>query len=88
MASVTIELKDPRLKLKICLCGKEAVGKTSLIRRFVENVMDGRHIATLGTKVTNKEIRVKMLDSVDSRRAILGVWDNLGQWGLRSSFSS
>ncbi len=82
MASVITELKVPKLKLKICLCGEEAVGKTSLIRRFVEDVFDDRHIATLGAKVTKKEIQVKMPDSGDPMRAILGVWDILGQWGL------
>ncbi len=82
MASVTTESKEPRLKLKICLCGEEAVGKTSLIRRFVEDVFDDRHIATLGAKVTKKELQVKMPDSGDPMRAILGVWDILGHWGL------
>ena len=75
-------MKVPKLKLKICLCGEEAVGKTSLIRRFVEDDFDDRHIATLGAKVTKKEFQVKMPDSRDPVRAILGVWDILGQWGL------
>ena len=91
MASVMTELKGPRLKLKICLCGEEAVGKTSLIRRFVEDVFDDRHIATLGAKVSKKEIQAKVPDSGDPMRAILGVWDILGQWGLaqfrRDSYS-
>ncbi len=76
------EWKEPRLKLKICLCGEEAVGKTSLIRRFVEDAFDDKHIATLGAKVTKKELQVKMPDSGDPMRAILGVWDILGHWGL------
>ena len=88
MASAINELEELRLKLKICLRGEEAVGKTSLIRRFVVDVIDDRHIATLGAKVTKKEIQVKMPDSGNPMRAILGAWDILGQWGLRSSFSS
>ena len=84
------EAKEPRLKLKICLTGEEAVGKTSLIRRFVEDVFDDRHIATLGAKVTKKELRVRMPDSGDRMRAILAIWDILGQWGsgrfLRDSY--
>ncbi|MFQ5911073.1 MAG: Rab family GTPase, partial [Thermoplasmata archaeon] len=57
-------------------------GKTSLIRRFVEDVFDDRHVVTLGAKVTKKELDVKMPDSGDPMRAILGIWDILGQWGL------
>ena len=75
----TTELKAPTLKLKICLCGEQAVGKTSLIRRFVEDAFDDQHIITLGAKVTKKELQVKMPDSGDPLRAILGVWDILGQ---------
>jgi small GTP-binding protein len=82
MASAITESKDPKLKLKICLCGEGAVGKTSLVRRFVEDVFDDRHISTLGAKVTKKELQVKMPDSGDPTRAILGVWDMLGHWGL------
>lgn len=82
MASVITGLKEPKLKLKICLCGEEAVGKTSLIRRFVEDVFDDRHVVTLGAKVTKKELQVRMPDSGDPMRAILAVWDILGDWGL------
>ena len=86
----TTKLKAPRLKLKICLCGEEAVGKTSLIRRFVEDAFDDRHIITLGAKVTKKELQVKMPDSGDPMRAILEVWDIRGQLGfarfLRDSY--
>ncbi len=82
MELVTTEMKGPKLKLKICPCGEEAVGKTSLIRRFVEDAFDDRHIITLGAKVTKKELPVKMPESREPMRAILGVWDILGQWGF------
>ncbi len=79
----TTELKTPRLKLKVCLAGEEAVGKTSLIRRFLEDVFDDRHIVTFGeAKVTQRELQMKMPDSGDRMRAALGVWDILGQCGL------
>ncbi len=74
--------KGTRLRLKICLSGEEAVGKTSLIRRFVDDVFDDKHVATLGAKVTRKELQVKTPDPGDPMRAILRVWDILGQWGL------
>jgi len=47
---------DETRKLKICLIGDVGVGKTSLIRRYVIDVFDDKYIATIGTKVTKKEI--------------------------------
>ncbi|MFW5928709.1 MAG: GTP-binding protein, partial [Thermoplasmatota archaeon] len=35
--------------LKIPLLGDGAVGKTSLVRRFVEQEFDDRYITTIGT---------------------------------------
>jgi len=47
------------LKLKVCLVGEEAVGKTSLIRRFVTGQFDESYIRTLGAVVTKKTMRLK-----------------------------
>ena len=44
------------LKAKVCLIGEAAVGKTSLIRRYVENSFDDRYISTLGSKVSLKRL--------------------------------
>ncbi|TET91484.1 MAG: GTP-binding protein [Methanomassiliicoccales archaeon] len=41
---------------KICLVGDSAVGKTSLVRRYVFDVFDDRYLTTLGTKVTKREL--------------------------------
>ncbi|MFQ5987127.1 MAG: Rab family GTPase [Thermoplasmata archaeon] len=71
------------MKLKICLVGEAAVGKTSLIRRFVDDVFEDRYIATLGAKVTRKELPARMPDSGERIQAILTVWDILGQGGFR-----
>ncbi len=46
------------LETKICLVGESAVGKTSLIRRFVIDAFDDRYEMTLGAKVTEKVHRV------------------------------
>ncbi len=42
------------LKLKMCLLGEAAVGKTSLIRKFVVDKFDDKYITTLGTKTSKK----------------------------------
>ena len=44
---------------KVCLLGDFAVGKTSLIRRFVHNAYDDRYLSTLGVKVSKKNVVVK-----------------------------
>ena len=44
------------LKAKICLIGEAAVGKTSLIRRYVEDTFDDRYVSTLGSKVSLKTV--------------------------------
>jgi small GTP-binding protein len=42
------------LKKKICLLGSFAVGKTSLIERFVHNRFDEKYLTTIGVKVSQK----------------------------------
>jgi small GTP-binding protein len=68
--------------MKICLFGDSAVGKTCLIRRFVENVFDDKYIMTLGTKVTKKVLAVKHPDGKITD-LILVIWDIMGQKGFR-----
>ena len=64
---------------KICLLGDAAVGKTSLIRRYVYSSFDDKYITTIGTKVTKKSLVFKH-PSQDLRvRISLLIWDILGQ---------
>lgn len=74
---------DETRKLKICLIGDVGVGKTSLIRRFVLDAFDDKYIATIGTKVTKKEIEVKDPKTGAPQRVILLVWDIMGQPSFR-----
>lgn len=62
---------------KVILLGDGAVGKTSLIRKFVEDQFDDNYIFTIGTKVTRKEITVEK----DSEEIVVNmvIWDILGQ---------
>lgn len=68
---------------KICLCGDPAVGKTSLIRKYVTNVYGDEYISTLGTKVTKKKISVEYPE-VDLQLGIkFTIWDIMGQKEFR-----
>ncbi len=70
-----------RLKMKVCLVGEVAVGKTSLIRRFVLDDFDDKYIQTLGTKVSKKEIVVPGADG--GLHVDMTIWDIMGQKGFR-----
>ncbi|MEE9150578.1 MAG: Rab family GTPase [Thermoplasmata archaeon] len=61
---------------KMVVIGEAAVGKTSLIRRFVLDKFDDRYIATLGTKTTAKELHITMDNEVIILK--LQIWDVLG----------
>jgi len=74
---------DESRKLKICLIGDVGVGKTSLIRRYVLDVFDDKYIATIGTKVTKKEIQVKDPRTGAPIDLILLIWDIMGQPSFR-----
>lgn len=41
---------------KVCMLGAPAVGKTSLVRRFVESLFSERYLATVGVKIDRKVI--------------------------------
>lgn len=59
--------------LKVCLLGDGAVGKTSLVHRYVYDAFDDKYIMSFGTKVSKKTVEVS--DTVVD----LLIWDILGQ---------
>ena len=70
-----------KMKVKICLVGEGAVGKTCLIRRFIQDQFDDRYISTLGAKVSKKEIK---LDGPNGGSDIdMTIWDIMGEKGFR-----
>src|SRR5437016_13948720 len=71
------------LKAKVCLVGDVAVGKTSLIKRFVQDQFDDRYIATVGTKVTKKS--VDMVWKGAPATLDMMVWDIMGEKGIRTA---
>jgi small GTP-binding protein len=65
------------VKKKIVLLGDSAVGKTSLIRRYVIDEFHDHYIETIGTKVSRKDIELEINDEEYSLN--LQIWDVLGQ---------
>jgi len=47
-----------QISKKVCLLGGFAVGKTSLVRRFVYDAFDDKYISTIGVKVSRKTVVV------------------------------
>lgn len=75
---------------KVCLLGDFGVGKTSLIRRFVENAYDDRYLSTLGVKVSKKSFVIKDMKKKPFFKANLTllIWDLVGQKGFHSTQTS
>jgi hypothetical protein len=62
----------PMIQKKIVLLGATGVGKTSLVRRFVQSAFDEKYLTTLGVKVDKKQIAVGEQD------VLLMLWDVAG----------
>jgi small GTP-binding protein len=70
------------IRKKICLLGEAAVGKTSLISRFVFDAFDDKYITTMGTKVSKKVITMDTTDQNGNditANVTLAIWDVIGQ---------
>ena len=48
-----------KVSKKIVVLGDPAVGKTSLIRRFVINAFDDKYLTTIGAKIVKKEVQLR-----------------------------
>jgi len=60
------------MKKKICMLGAFAVGKTSLVRRYAENLFSEKYQATIGVKVDKKVV------TVEGQTVNLVLWDMAG----------
>ena len=61
------------IQKKICMLGGFAVGKTSLVSRFVSSIFSDKYLTTVGVKIDKKPV------SVDGRDVTLMLWDIYGQ---------
>jgi len=61
------------LQKKICLLGAFGVGKTSLVRRFVDTIFSDAYLTTVGVKIDKK------LVTVGTEQMALILWDIAGE---------
>jgi small GTP-binding protein len=61
------------LKKKICMLGAFAVGKTSLVAKFVQSEFSDQYISSVGAKTDKKVI------TVDGQEITLILWDVAGE---------
>ncbi|MFQ5909440.1 MAG: Rab family GTPase [Thermoplasmata archaeon] len=72
-----MEVATSVCKAKIGLVGDTAVGKTSLVRRYVLDQFDDKYIRTIGAKVSKKEVYLSFRDD-KAMRVDMSIWDVIG----------
>jgi small GTP-binding protein len=64
---------QPMLQKKICMLGGFSVGKTSLVKRYVESVFSETYLTTVGVKIDKKTV------DLGERTVNLILWDVAGE---------
>ena len=70
---VTPNLDLQMTQKKICTLGTSAVGKSSLVARFVKGIFSENYLTTIGVKIDKKSVSHK------SRKVDLLIWDLNGE---------
>jgi small GTP-binding protein len=63
----------PAPQRKICMVGAFSVGKTSLVKRYVESIFSEKYLTTVGVKIDKKTV------DLGERTITLVVWDVAGE---------
>ena len=71
-------MTQPTLQKKVCMIGGFSVGKTSLVKRFVESVFSEAYLTTVGVKIDKKTVNL----GASSVNLIL--WDVAGEDDISS----
>ena len=61
------------IQKKVCMLGSFSVGKTSLVRRFVDSIFDDKYHTTIGVKVDKKIVKT------NGQETSLVLWDIHGE---------
>lgn len=71
----SVALMMSTLSQKICLVGDFGVGKTSLIRRFIDRQFSDRYLSTVGVRVSRKMIELPQTRQRGFQHLQLLIWD-------------
>jgi hypothetical protein len=66
------------LQKKICMLGSFSVGKTSLVKRYVESIFSETYLTTVGVKIDKKTV------TIGDRTVSLILWDLAGEDDMSS----
>jgi small GTP-binding protein len=69
---------EPSVTFKILTIGESGVGKTCILRRFVENKFLKNHLATIGIDFKTKTL------TINNQEIKLKIWDTAGQERFRN----
>ena len=74
-------VKDVVLKqAKVCMLGAFAVGKTSLVSRFVKSLFSEKYHSTIGVKIDKKVVTLPGVEAGDAPREVTAIlWDLEGE---------
>ena len=69
---------EPTMTFKVLTIGESGVGKTCVLRRFVENKFLKNHLATIGIDFKTKTL------NINNQEIKLKIWDTAGQERFRN----
>ena len=70
-------MDDPE-HFKIIIIGDTSVGKTSLMRRYIEGIYNEKTLSTIGIELFKKEI------TIQNKNYVMKIWDTCGQEKFRA----
>lgn len=70
------------VQLKILVIGDSAVGKTSLLLRYIDDAFSPSFLSTIGIDFKKKTV------SIDNQSVLLNIWDTAGQERFRTITTS
>lgn len=77
-----VKMPEVIYKYKVLILGPPAVGKTSLLNKFVKNEFKGDYTTTIGATFLTKEINISE-KKTNTNSAQLSLWDVGGQHNFR-----
>jgi len=73
---------------KVCILGEVSVGKTSLVRRFIDRTFSDTYLSTVGVNISRKLLRLPSASGLESVDLQLILWDLQGGQNFKYISSS